>query len=123
MENTKISPLKASVKSKKLNVDLEMSQISSSTKPRAKKECSICLDTIKVKTKAKLDSCGHIFCTSCIKDWGRKSENRCPICRREFFKIFYHNKDGKYVSIKIGAKFQGEGTLQEYMNSQEFMNN
>lgn len=41
--------------------------------------CSICLN--KIKNKAKLDCCSHLFCYNCIKSW-IAIKSTCPQCRR-----------------------------------------
>ncbi|KAG4094450.1 hypothetical protein H8356DRAFT_1427894 [Neocallimastix lanati (nom. inval.)] len=40
--------------------------------------CSICMEE---KKNIALIPCGHCFCSSCIKQLGKKN---CPICRRLF---------------------------------------
>lgn len=43
-------------------------------------ECAVCYETCN---KPKHLNCGHDFCTSCIKEWFLRSEERgCPMCRR-----------------------------------------
>jgi hypothetical protein len=49
-----------------------------------RKKCSICLDYIR--NEAKLDSCRHSFCGSCIIEWSH-IKNICPVCRKTFSKI------------------------------------
>lgn len=56
--------------------------------------CNICLDVVREKENVSqrefglLDSCQHVFCIDCIKDWRRTRERRttpsCPVCRSEF---------------------------------------
>ena len=42
--------------------------------------CPICLDVFN--EAAHLDTCGHEFCNSCLKQWLSKSQS-CPICRKD----------------------------------------
>jgi hypothetical protein len=56
-------------------------------------ECPICLE--KIINLANLDSCVHDFCRSCIEKWAKDSSNNCPICKREFKKIIFYEKNKK----------------------------
>jgi len=46
-------------------------------------ECSICLESFKVKEIVRTLSCSHIFHVECIEDWEKRQKN-CPYCREEF---------------------------------------
>jgi len=61
---------------------------------KTKKECSICHKSIKKKNLTKLN-CGHIFHSSCIIEWSKKTTKNipdCPLCRT---KIYKENKNVK----------------------------
>mmetsp|Transcript_40065 Transcript_40065/g.89915 ORF Transcript_40065/g.89915 Transcript_40065/m.89915 type:complete len:491 (-) Transcript_40065:75-1547(-) len=45
-------------------------------------KCSVCLEDYAPGIHATRMLCGHLFCTSCIRDWLR-SANSCPVCRYE----------------------------------------
>lgn len=45
-------------------------------------KCAVCLDDYKCGTKATRMLCGHLFCTTCIREWLRQA-NSCPVCRFE----------------------------------------
>lgn len=51
--------------------------------------CAICYNQIELQ--GCVDSCGHLFCFSCIHKWSevmpKQTENTCPICKARFFKI------------------------------------
>lgn len=59
----------------------------------------ICLNRIS-HDFAKLKSCNHMFCYSCIIDWS-KEINTCPVCRlsfdllnradKELIKLYFYN--------------------------------
>jgi hypothetical protein len=53
-------------------------------------KCPICLE--KIVNLANLDSCSHDFCKSCIEKWTKDSSNNCPICKREFKKLIFYEK-------------------------------
>lgn len=44
-------------------------------------ECNICLEAIEFKN-LKSGRCGHHYCTLCINEWLKKS-NECPTCKKQ----------------------------------------
>jgi len=44
--------------------------------------CSVCLEDYRPGCRATRMLCGHLFCTSCIREWLRGA-NSCPVCRYE----------------------------------------
>jgi hypothetical protein len=52
--------------------------------------CTICLDNM---TKpSKVNGCEHMFCRDCIDPWAAVS-NSCPLCKKEFKKIYYYDSN------------------------------
>ena len=45
-------------------------------------KCSVCLEDFQPGSRATRMLCGHLFCTSCIREWLREA-NSCPVCRYE----------------------------------------
>jgi len=45
-------------------------------------KCAVCLEEYRVGCRATRMLCGHLFCTSCIREWLRGA-NSCPVCRYE----------------------------------------
>mmetsp|Transcript_65832 Transcript_65832/g.157320 ORF Transcript_65832/g.157320 Transcript_65832/m.157320 type:complete len:517 (+) Transcript_65832:169-1719(+) len=45
-------------------------------------KCSVCLEDYQAGSHATRMLCGHLFCTTCIRDWLRTA-NSCPVCRYE----------------------------------------
>lgn len=45
-------------------------------------KCAVCLEDYKIGARATRMLCGHLFCTTCIREWLRTT-NSCPICRFE----------------------------------------
>lgn len=81
-------------------------------------QCVICLDKIKQRLVPKnriygiLESCSHIFCLGCLKEW-RKKSNRCPMCRKLSFKYashytFYPDGNEKVKLFKSNKVIQEE---------------
>jgi hypothetical protein len=64
-------------------------------------ECPICLE--KIVNLANLDSCNHDFCKNCIEKWAKDSSNNCPICKREFKKLIFYEKNKK-IEYKVRKK-------------------
>ena len=48
------------------------------------KDCIICWDVFRNKEYVSILNCHnqHFFHTKCIKDWIRKGNNSCPLCRQ-----------------------------------------
>ena len=46
-------------------------------------KCCVCLE----KVSNVITECDHQFCKNCLSMWIEKRDN-CPICRKEYFKIY-----------------------------------
>ena len=82
-------------------------------------KCTICLENIN--NPAKLDTCGHEFCTNCIKHWSTLS-SECPLCKLNFHNIiFYDEKNMKKEKKVKRKKFKPEKEVIEqwYNNCDE----
>jgi len=44
--------------------------------------CCVCMEDYKAGARATRMFCGHLFCTTCIREWLRTA-NSCPVCRFE----------------------------------------
>lgn len=44
--------------------------------------CAICFEEYRPGMRATRMFCGHLFCTTCIREWLRNA-NTCPVCRYE----------------------------------------
>ncbi|CBZ28152.1 conserved hypothetical protein [Leishmania mexicana MHOM/GT/2001/U1103] len=65
--------------------------------------CGICLTDIHPvdNPRGRLNSCGHLFCSYCIKEWA-KSTNVCPNCKARFTRIYtFHADSGKDEETKV----------------------
>ena len=51
--------------------------------------CPICTEIFDNPIRI---SCGHTFCDDCLSEWGKKSNNFCPLCRKKFY-TEYSGKD------------------------------
>lgn len=47
-------------------------------------QCAICLNDVTTTRNNQPIRCGHIFHSSCIKEWKERGKNTCPICRKIF---------------------------------------
>lgn len=73
-------------------------------KSRAEETCSVCLETI---TNAAVTPCGHIFCSTCMKELQTR-RIKCPMCRSKipnFLKLSDKNTDGKIV-VSYGTPYR-----------------
>ena len=51
--------------------------------------CPICTEIFDNPIRI---TCGHTFCDDCLSEWGKKSNNFCPLCRKKFL-TEYSGKD------------------------------
>ena len=60
-------------------VDIEMVAPLDETSPLPEETCSICFDElVHVKYRRKT-TCGHVFCSECLREWLHKKQI-CPLC-------------------------------------------
>lgn len=45
--------------------------------------CSICFDLLKEAKYLRTTTCGHTFCSECIREWLHK-KHICPLCMHDF---------------------------------------
>ena len=66
--------------------------------------CPICLDDFDNLVRV-ITPCGHMFCSSCLKSMGTKSDNKCAICRTKYniknLNIVKNNEDQNKLGAKI----------------------
>ncbi|RNF17564.1 PHD and RING finger domain-containing protein 1-like [Trypanosoma conorhini] len=88
--------------------------------------CGICFTSIHPadNPRGRLNSCNHIFCAYCIKEWAR-STNVCPHCKARFTRIFTVDAAGAEEVTKVrrrnyklweedeGEAEEGEGEASE----------
>eukprot|EP01135_Chromosphaera_perkinsii_P001206 Nk52_evm5s162 gene=Nk52_evmTU5s162 len=58
-------------------------------KAKRVQSCAICLKGMRYSQQGtgSLPACPHVFCFPCIYEWS-KMANNCPMCKREFDRIF-----------------------------------
>nr|CAJ2475630.1 unnamed protein product [Leishmania braziliensis] len=65
--------------------------------------CGICFTDIHPvdNPRGRLNSCGHLFCSHCIREWA-KNTNVCPNCKARFTRIYTaHADSGKEQETKV----------------------
>ncbi|KAG5475286.1 hypothetical protein LSCM1_03399 [Leishmania martiniquensis] len=65
--------------------------------------CGICFTDVHPvdNPRGRLNSCGHLFCSYCIKAWARNT-NVCPCCKARFTRIYtVHADSGKEEETKV----------------------
>lgn len=45
--------------------------------------CSVCLERVEGLGAYKIDSCSHVFHSSCLIEWMRRGNLSCPTCRND----------------------------------------
>jgi len=114
MDDRKRRRLKKLIEDKRENQKGSVSKnIQNGEQESNEKTCAICLSDI-TEDLAKLDSCLHIFCFTCIKDWADVT-NECPLCKRRFSEINKYDTNGEKIdTTKVEFKqqvyeYDGEG--------------
>eukprot|EP00930_Biecheleria_cincta_P007539 TRINITY_DN10877_c0_g1_i2.p1 TRINITY_DN10877_c0_g1~~TRINITY_DN10877_c0_g1_i2.p1 ORF type:complete len:401 (-),score=73.54 TRINITY_DN10877_c0_g1_i2:4-1206(-) len=74
----KVPPAKETVRDALPRVVVTKEDLIDSTNSK----CSVCLEDYRPGCRATRMLCGHLFCTSCIREWLRTA-NSCPVCRYE----------------------------------------
>jgi hypothetical protein len=64
-------------------LDQETLLSSVSIRPRTPDKCAVCLNNKQNDIIARIDSCSHTFCFSCILEWS-KVRAICPLCKQPF---------------------------------------
>ena len=87
-------------------------------------ECMICKEELSCQQCYTLPECKHTYHTSCLVNWFRNGDNRCPYCGNKGINNKC-NKDNSYSSIKqIYNYFCIQGFENQYINDlKKFMNN
>ncbi len=70
LTQTKMSRLKKSKKSLRIESDSDESVISKASSENAER-CPICLCTFKDQDVGNPDSCDHLFCLECLEEWSK----------------------------------------------------
>ena len=98
-------------------------------KKRAKM-CGICMN--EVEFQGEIDSCLHVFCFDCVKEWAQVSdiqiENTCPLCKLRFntitkitHRVAYASSGKKQKTLYVSNKNQS--LLLESENFNSFIEN
>jgi hypothetical protein len=73
--------------------------------------CAICHNLIDKPCRLEddyVESCGHLFCESCISSWLRNLADyeaiKCPTCRKEFQPLYYRNR-GRFTQGYVLDQF------------------
>ena len=66
--------------------------------------CIICMDDI---TQPRKLSCGHSFCTSCITEYFRRCQEKCPTCGKVIGVLRGNQPPGKFAKSIIQMSLPG----------------
>jgi hypothetical protein len=78
------------------NVDQESLLALVSVRPPTPDKCAVCLNNKQTDVIARIDSCSHTFCFSCILEWS-KVRAICPLCKQPFNLITRERYSGDIV--------------------------
>ncbi|CAF3540642.1 unnamed protein product [Rotaria socialis] len=67
-----------------------------SVRPPTPDKCAVCLNNKQTDIIARIDSCSHTFCFSCILEWS-KVRAICPLCKQPFSVITRERYSGDIV--------------------------
>ena len=67
-----------------------------SVRPPTPDKCAVCLNNKQNDVTARIDSCSHTFCYSCILEWS-KVRAICPLCKQPFKLITHERYSGDIV--------------------------
>jgi hypothetical protein len=67
-----------------------------SVRPPTPEKCAVCLNNKQIDVIARIDSCSHTFCYSCILEWS-KVRAICPLCKQPFNLITHERYSGDIV--------------------------
>merc|ERR550514_1162544 len=74
-------------------------------------KCSVCLDEYTAGSRATRMLCGHLFCTSCIREW-LSIANSCPVCRFELATDIEEYEAGRVLRMRERTARLKEGELR-----------
>jgi len=67
-------------------------------------QCIICLDAISQPKKL---GCGHTFCSSCIAEYFRRCQEKCPTCGKVFGVLRGNQPEGRFKKTMIQSSLPG----------------
>ena len=44
-------------------------------------ECTVCCSVLGAESAAEHLPCGHVFCSTCLREWEANQHSDCPQCR------------------------------------------
>jgi hypothetical protein len=53
------------------------------------------LENLEDINEARINCCGHKYCSECIFNWATKEENNCPLCKQKFNLIYKKKENGE----------------------------
>ncbi|CAF2701077.1 unnamed protein product [Rotaria sp. Silwood2] len=78
------------------NLDQESLLALVSVRPPTPDKCAVCLNNKQTDVIARIDSCSHTFCFSCILEWS-KVRAICPLCKQPFNIITRERYSGEII--------------------------
>ena len=85
-----------------------------SVRPPTPDKCAVCLNNKQLDITARIDSCSHTFCFSCIIEWS-KVRAICPLCKQPFNLITRERYAGDIVE-EVRVQTTREATSTAFTN-------
>ena len=85
-----------------------------SVRPPTPDKCAVCLNNKQLDIIARIDSCSHTFCFSCIIEWS-KVRAICPLCKQPFNLITRERYSGDIVE-EVRVQTTREATSTAFTN-------
>ena len=85
-------------------------------------ECSICLEPLDNRFQIYILECGHLFHTTCLKDWYKNSKSgyKCPMCNeiKDIVNVSENNNEiCSFVTINSKTQIKNPNTINRNKNN------
>jgi hypothetical protein len=112
------TPMKDDHESKSSTTNLDEASLLElvSVRSPTPEKCAVCLNNKQTDVIARIDSCSHTFCFSCILEWS-KVRAICPLCKQPFSLITRERYSGDIVEeIRVQTPRRAPSTTFTNLN-------
>lgn len=108
----------------KTSTDLDQESLMAlvSVRPPTPEKCAVCLNNKETDIIARIDSCSHTFCFSCILEWS-KVRAICPLCKQPFNHITRERYSGDIVEeVSVQPPRRPSRHIPNFTNLNDILN-